>query len=472
MPGLYDLVWVNLSNMDHQEPRPLARQIGLGSGIAVVVGSTIGSGIFKSPAGIATQLPGPLPMMLAWIVGGIIVLCGALSLAEVGSAYPFSGGIYVYMREAFGKTVAFLFGWAQLVLIRPSGIGALSIVFGQYALASTGTTDSNLNYPYYVAALAVLAIIITGAANIFGVRLGTAIQNYTTIAKTAGLVILILLALTVGLSKSGGHFSPTLPTGSFSWSAFGIALVSVFWAYDGWADGSLVGGEIVNPKRNIPRAIITGTLLVIAVYVFANIAYLSIFNVDQIAKSPIIAADTMSALVGNWGKTFIVICVMVSVFGTLNGTLLTSPRVFFALGEDGLFPRKLSEVHPKFNTPYLAISLASGLGVLYVVIATLMTGNKAFGSLTDAFVIGMVPFYALSVGSIFIFRKRSREDYEPTSRSPLFPLTPIVFIVATLMTLVASLLDEATRAPTIITLGLIALGIPIFKLLPAGRSKH
>ena len=469
----------------------LVRQLGLWSGVAVVVGSTIGSGIFKSPSGIAKHLPGPLPMMAVWIVAGFIVLCGALSLAEIGGAFPYSGGLYVYVREAYGRLVAFLFGWAQLVLLRPSSVGAVAIVFGQYSLRLFGQKEGTPGFDQLTAIFAIGAIIFVTVANVLGVRLGSFIQNFTTLAKTAGLLVLIGLAFAIGLPHSSGHFIPGTPPGSFSLSAFGLALVSVLWAYDGWADGSYVSGEISDPKKNVPKAILFGTLIVIAVYLLANVGYLAVFSINEIAASQTVAADAMSQLVGLGGVTFIVATVMISTFGTLNGTVLTSPRIFFAMSEDKLFFEPLSRVHPKFKTPHVSVILTGSLGTLYVIVATIMSGSDAFGKLTDAFVIGIVPFYALAVGAIFVFRKRERlrqansrengilEDslvdpvepghpethphrYKPSVHAPLFPITPVVFILATLFLLVNSLWDKDARPFTVITLGILLLGIPIY----------
>lgn len=461
----------------------LVRQIGLWSGVAVVVGSTIGSGIFKSPAGIAEKLPSPIFMLLVWLIGGFVVLCGALTLAEVGSAYPFSGGVYVYIREAFGRLPAFLFGWAQLAVIRPSGVGALAIVFAQYALRFSDLKDGSTQYSLATAGLALFAIIVTTIANVLGVKMGTAIQNWTTVIKTAGLMVLVLLALTIGFAKGGvAHFKPEA-VGNVSIAAFGLALVSVLWAYDGWADGSFVGGEMKDPRKNLPKAILFGTIGVVLVYTLSNIGYLAVFNVKEMADSKIIAADAMTKLVGTWGSGFIVFTVMVSTFGTLNGSMLTSPRVFFALAEDRLFFKPFGLVHPRYQTPYFSIILCGILGGIYVCIATLLAGSKAFGALSDAFVIAIVPFYALSVGSIYVFRHRrlvaptesELEDslvetneiidtqYSPSVMTPLYPVTPMVFVLATVLLLVNAVMDESSRIPTVITLGLVVLGAPIYQ---------
>ncbi|MFI5385494.1 MAG: APC family permease [Fimbriimonadales bacterium] len=497
-----------MSETNPAAPQHLVRQIGLGSGIAVVVGSTIGSGIFKSPSGIAGQLPGPLPMLAVWVIGGLFVLCGALTLSEVGGAFPYSGGLYVYVREAYGRQAAFLFGWAQLVLLRPSSIGAVAIVFGQYFVRLFGIQEGQPGYNAWSAVMASGAILTVTIANVLGVKLGTSIQNLTVIAKVAGLLLLIVLALAIGLPHAATHFTPAIPSGSFTVPMFGLALVSVLWAYDGWADGSYISGEIVNPRKNVPRAILFGTAIIIAVYLLANLAYLSVFSVQEIGKSEIIAADSMSKLVGAWGVTFIVATVMISTFGTLSATVLTSPRIFFALSEDRLFFEPLARVHPRFKTPYVAVALCGALGITYVIAATALSGSKAFGALTDAFVIGIVPFYALSVGSVFVFRRRAliharsavvsqspqrgslpvpgalppapgMEDslidpvesghlethphaYAPPVHAPLYPLTPLLFVASTIFLLGNSLVDRASRIPTLVTLGILVVGSPIY----------
>ena len=225
-----------LTTIDKQKtdsPSHLVRQISLGSGIAIVVGSMIGSGIFRTPADIAERLPGPGPMLLVWVVGGIFALCGALTLSEVGGAFPYSGGLYVFIREAYGRLPAFLWCWTNF-LLQPASNGAVAIVFSQYALRLTGLQPGQPGFTEWSVVLAVLAIIAVTAANVRGVKFGTGIQNLTTIAKTGGLITLIVLAAALALPTSGSHFVPLVPEGSFTLSMFGLALVSALFAYDGW----------------------------------------------------------------------------------------------------------------------------------------------------------------------------------------------------------------------------------------------
>ena len=253
----------------------LPRRIGLWSAVAVLVGSTIGSGIFRSPATIATRLPGPLPMLSLWVLGGIVALCGALTLAEIASAYPETGGIYVYIREGWGALPAFLFGWAELVIIRAAALGAISTTFAEYLLRVSGHDPRIAPYDSIVHYIAAIAIAAVGTLNYIGVKWGTIFQNIVSILKCAGLLAIELVALGA-LPHTGGHFTPIAPPGSFGFVPFALALTSVLWVYDGWADVSFVGGEVKDPERNLPRVLILGTLIVIALYLVANVAYLSV----------------------------------------------------------------------------------------------------------------------------------------------------------------------------------------------------
>ncbi|HEV2643358.1 MAG TPA: amino acid permease, partial [Candidatus Elarobacter sp.] len=253
----------------------LPRRIGLWSAVAILVGSTIGSGIFRSPAGIAAHLPGPLPMLALWVFGGLVVLCGALTLAEVASAYPDTGGIYVYIREGWGPLPAFLFGWAELVIIRAAALGAISTTFAEYFLRATGHDPRVAPYDQWVHYVAAIAIATMGTLNYVGVRWGTLVQNVLTVLKCGGLLAIEIAALAT-LPSTGGHFTPAVPAGSFGFVPFALALTSVLWVYDGWADVSFVGGEVKDPQRNLPRVLIFGTLAVIALYLLANVAYLSV----------------------------------------------------------------------------------------------------------------------------------------------------------------------------------------------------
>ena len=433
----------------------LPRRLGLWSAVAVLVGSTIGSGIFRSPAGIADKLPGPFPLLVIWVTGGLFALCGALTLAEVAGAFPQTGGVYIYIREAWGRLTAFLFGWTELVLIRAAALGAISTTFAEYMLRVSGRDPGVAPYDSYVHYVAATAILLTATFNYVGLKWGSLVQNITTLAKVGALLLIIVLAFALGLPQTGGHYTPAIPPGSFSLMPFGLALVSVLWVYDGWADVTFVGGEVKDPERNLPRVLIYGTLIIITLYLLANLAYLAVLPMEELRSSKLVAADVAERVMGTAGVAFVSIAVMVSTFGTLNGSVMTGARVLFATAADGLLFKPIARVHPRFKTPSVAIVLEAVLGVLFVLVGT-------FEQLADAFVTAIVPFYALAVASVFVLR--GRPGYAPPFRVPGYPVVPAIFIVATVLLLGNAILDPASRYPTLAVLGIILLGIPVFFL--------
>jgi amino acid transporter len=431
------------------------------SAVAVLVGSTIGSGIFRSPAGIADKLPGPLPLLAIWAGGGLFVLCGALTLAEVAGEFPNTGGIYVFIREGWGRLPAFLFGWSELLLIRAAALGAISTTFSEYLLRVSGYDPGVAPYSAYVHYIAAIAILLTATFNYVGIRWGALVQNLTTLAKTGALLAIILAALAIGLPRTGGYYTPLVPAGSFATIPFGVALVSVLWVYDGWADVSFVGGEVKEPQKNLPRVLIFGTLIIIGLYLLANFAYLAVLPVGEIRHSKLVAADVASRLIGPAGVAFVAGAVMISTFGTLNGSVMTGSRILFAMAEDGLLFKPIATVHRKFRTPSVAIALGATLGVVFVLAGT-------FEQLADTFVTAIVPFYALAVAAIYPLRRR--QGYQPVFRAPGYPVVPMIFILATFFLLGSALLDHTSRVPTLAVLGVILVGIPVFYLFPARRK--
>lgn len=433
----------------------LERRIGLWSAIAIVIGSTIGSGIFRSPSGIADKLPGPLPMLSVWVVGGIFALCGALTLAELSSALPRTGGVYVFCREGWGRMTGFLFGWGQLVMIRAASLGAISITFAEYCYRVLGRDPGAVDERMSVRLIAVGAIILTGLFNTVGVKASSAVVNVTVLAKYGGLLFIVLVALSIGLPQTGGNFTPALPAGSITTAAFGLALVSTLWAFDGWADLAYNAGEVKDPQRNLPRALIGGTILVLVIYLAANVAYLAVLPIQEIRQSKLVAADVAEKVIGSSGALLVSVTVMLSTFGTLNAVLLTSPRVFFAMAEDKLFFPIFAKVHPTRGTPWIAIALVAALGAAFVLLGT-------FESLADAFVTAFLPFYALAVGAIF--RLRGRPGYNPSFRVPLYPLVPVLFVVSVFYLLGNAIIQESSRMQTLGVLGVVLLGVPVYHL--------
>jgi len=440
----------------------LPRRIGLWRAMAVVIGSTIGSGIFRSPAGIADRIPGPLPLLGISVLGGLFALCGALTLAELASEVPATGGFYAFLREGWGRLPAFLFGWGQLTIVRAASLGAIAITFAEYFVRVIGFDPGIAPYDRYAQYIAALAIALTAGFNIIGVRWGSTVINLTTIAKFGGLAFIVVLALAVGWPQTGGHFTPLVPEGSVRVSAFGLALVSVLWAYDGWADVSYVAGEVTEPRKNLPRAIIGGTVAVMVIYVLANIGYMAVLPIEEIRTSRLVAADVAEKIIGRPGVVMVSTTVMISTFGTLSAVLLTSPRVLFAMADDGMLFAPIAKIHPKYQTPYIAIGLVAFLGLVFVLLLR-------FEKLADTFVIAMIPFYALGVGAVY--RLRKRPGYSPSFRTPGYPVVPALFIASVAYLLLNALMDAGSRTWALGIFAVLLAGIPVFHMT-VGKGKR
>jgi basic amino acid/polyamine antiporter, APA family len=428
----------------------LQRRLGLWSSIGLVIGITIGGGIFRTPAGIAARVPDPMWMLGVWVLGGAIVLCGALAFAELSASMPETGGMYVYLREGWGRPYAFLYGWAQLVLIRAAALGGISSVFGEYFLRVVGI-DPAL-HPYWADYLAAGAIIFAGIINIVGVQLGALFAGLSTIAKFGALTLLVIASLLLGggVGASWGNLATTgAPVNA---GLFGLALISVMWAYDGFADLTFASGEVSNPQRNLPRSIILGTIAIIAIYLLSNVAYLYVSPIEKLQSSRLIAADTMSALFGQGGAAFVSVIVMISTFGSLMGSMVASPRIFFAMADDKLLFAPIAAVHPTWRTPWAAITLATVLGVAMVM-------TQTFEQLTDTFVLAMWPFYALSVAAIYRLRK-SQPHLQRPYKVVGYPFVPAVFIAAAVYLVVNALITDPKW--TSITFAVVLAGLPVY----------
>ena len=428
----------------------LVRRLGFWGSIGIVVGVTIGSGIFRTPASIAARVPDPTLMLGVWLVGGLISLAGALSVAELAASLPHTGGWYVYLREGWGRLAGFLFGWSELVLIRASATGAISTVFSEYLLRSVGFDPA----AHGTAAdyMAAGAIACAAAINIRGVQLGAAIAGASSAAKFGALAFLVAASFALGGGTGGSAANFTAAAGPVDAGLFGLALISVLWAYDGFADLSFAAGEVTNPQRNLPRAIIAGTLAIIGIYLAANAAYVYVNPVERVATSPLIAADTMQVLFGQAGVAFVSVVVTISTLGALIAVMLSAPRIFFAMAGDRLFFRAMARVHPRYQTPYVAIALTAGLGVLFVL-------TRTFDQLADTFVLSIWPFYGLAIAGLYRLR-RMRPDLPRPYKVPGYPVVPAVFVAA-----VVYLVGNALMADPLgtgITFAIVLGGVPVY----------
>ena len=428
----------------------LPRRLRFWGSVGIVVGLTIGSGIFRTPASIAERVPDPTLMLGVWLAGGLISLCGALSVAELAASLPHTGGWYVYLREGWGRLAGFLFGWSELVLIRASATAAISKVFSEYLLRSMGYDPAGLGTATDLVAAG--AVLCAGVINIRGIYVGAAVVGASSVAKFAALAFLVLASFALGGGAGASTANFTTASAPVDAGILGLALISVLWAYDGFADLSFAAGEVADPQRNLPRAIIVGTLAIIGIYLATNAAYLYVSPVDTIATSPLIAADTMQALFGQLGVAFVSVVVTISTLGALMAIMLVAPRVFFAMADDKLFFPAVARVHPRYHTPYVAIALATVLGVLFVL-------TRTFEQLADTFVLSVWPFYGLAIAGIYRLR-RMRPDLPRPYRVPGYPVVPAVFVSAVVYLVGNALIADPLW--TGVTFAIILAGIPVY----------
>jgi APA family basic amino acid/polyamine antiporter len=426
----------------------MPRSVGLLQTIAVSVGVAIGSGIFRVPATVAAQLQAPGAILLCWVLGGIIALCGALTVAELAGALPRSGGIFAYLLEAYGPVPAFLFGWTELVVIRAAALGAIATIFAEYLGYFWPLTPQQVRYT------AALAIAVIGAINYVGVQRAAALQSITTALKYAALLGLGLLAFTAR-GGSGAHFSSPWGAG-MSLSLLATALIPVLWTYDGWADPATMAGEISDPQRTLPRALIAGALCVMLVYLVVNVGFLYALAPAQMADSSLIAATVAERipLFGSAGAGAIAAAVVLAAFSGLNASMMTGSRVFFAMADRGLFFRFAARISPRFHSPSVAIVLATVLGAAYVL-------ENDFAQLADKFVLGIWPFYALTVAAVFVLR-RTRPDLVRPYRVWGYPVVPAVFLLASVLMVANALISDPHN--TGITFLIILAGVPVYWL--------
>ncbi|MGH9326662.1 MAG: APC family permease [Terriglobia bacterium] len=424
----------------------LPRVIGTVGSTALVVGIAIGSGIFLVPHNVAEEVGSVRSLLLVWVLGGALALAGALSLAELGAAMPEAGGIYVYLREAYGKLPAFLFGWGMLLVIESGSLAALAVAFGIYS--------ANL-VPLSATGQKITGCIIIGVltlVNIAGAREGAAVQTLFTVAKLAGLAAIMGFALYFHSAHHVFSSIPALPTPHTSLSSFGIALVGVLWAYNGWHALSFSAGEVKDPSRALPRSYLIGTLIIIAAYLGANLAYLRAMPLPVLAEYQRVASRAMQIFAGPAGATFVSVVILCSIFGALNGNLLSGPRAYFAMARDGLFFTSVGRVHPRFRTPVLAI-LIQGLWAMVLAV----TGS--YQQLYTYVIFSAWIFYAACIFAVLVLRRRA-----PLLRRPYhvwgYPVVPIAFVIAALAVVGNTMVREPRESA--IGLALILIGIPIY----------
>ena len=411
----------------------------------VAIGSCIGSGIFLTPSQIAGHLPTPLLILMVWALGGVITLTGALTFAELGSMFPQAGGVYVYLKEAYGDLFGFLYGWVYLVVITSGANAALSIACAYY-LAFIFPLDQT-----GIKLTAIGALVIVTIVNILRVKAAEVFASVFTSLKLLGVGAIIAIGIFFGKQEIHIFDAPSGTPPESLLSAFGLALIGVLWSYGGWQHATFVAGEVKDARRMVPRAMIIGAIVVAAVYLLANLAYLFLLPVETIASSQSLAADAISTILP-FGGVLIAVLIAISTFGTLGIYTLSAPRIYYAMSRDGLFFKKLAYVHPRFRTPVYAILAQS----LWAVMLLLFWGT--FEDLITYVVFTDWIFFCLTAVGIFIFR-RTQKDLPRPYRTLGYPIVPLIFITITFGFVIITLIEKPVHAWAGLILMVVALPI-------------
>lgn len=442
----------------------LERKIGLGDAVFLVIGAVFGSGIFLTTGVIAARLPSPGLIWFIWLAGGLLTVMGALTYAELGAMYPESGGPYVYLREAFGETAAFLFGWTFFWIISGGGVAALAVGFAEYigslvpaVSASRAIVRADLLghsfaiHPIHL--IAVASILLLTGMNAAGIRTGVRFQNAMTIGRLAALAAFIALGFAAAPRAGARHLAPFLPDGPWpSLGQFGAAFLAVIWTYDGWYSVSCTAGEVRKPSRTIPLSLLLGTAAVMVLYLAANIVYSMALSVNEMAGVIRIGSQASQALFGPSTAAIFSGFIAMAILGCLSANILFCPRVAFAMSRDGLFFRSLGRIHPRFGVPSRAIA-AQGLW------AAILCFSGTYGALIEFVSFALVLFFAATGIALFVLRRRASDRPRPF-RVRGYPWVPAVFILANLGIFAAVIIDKPGSSA--IGLGIVLAGLPAF----------
>ncbi len=425
------------------ESRPGLRQsLGVTHATAMVVGTIIGASIFVQPSEITKQMPSVAGILFVWLAAGVLTLFGALICAELTSAFPRTGGVYVFLKESWSPAFGFLWGWAMLWSMHTGIIAAIATVFARYAAVFVPMD------PWMLRAVAVTVIIVLSAVNYVGVKHGGVVQNIFTAAKLAAIVAVIA----AGLAWSG-VVTNVPDTANVTARGFILAIAAGLFAYGGWHMVTYTAGETRDPARTIPRALLFGTLIVTACYAGLNTIYLRVLPLDAVRASQHVAADAADVMLGGGGASLMAALVMVSTFGAVNGIILVGPRVYYSMAQDGLLFRWLGAVHPTFGTPNRAIAVQA-------VWASVLALTNTYGALFSRVIYTEWIFFAIMAAGLL--RLRQRADYRPTYRLWGSPITPIIFIAASIVIVVMQVLENPTDSA--IGLGMVLAGLPVYLL--------
>jgi len=441
----------------------LKRVLGIWSAASIVVGTVIGSAIFLVPTDMVKAVGSPFMVFVVWIFGGLLSLFGALSYAELAAALPEAGGEYVYLREAYGPLWGFLYGWTQLWVAKSGSIATLATGFFIYLANFRPELNgvwATIPLPLgeggqpleirYGQLLAMLVIGVLAVINYFGVKVGGDVQVAVTLVKVGLIIAIIVIGLGTGHGSVSNYQTSVPAPGNIT--GFFAALVAALWAYDGWNNVSMVASEIREPQRNLPRALILGTLAVIGIYLLANLAYFYVLSAGDVASSERVAAETMRRVLGGPGANAVSIAAMISIFAALNGSILSGSRVPFAMARDRLFFRSVAAVHPQHRTPSVSILLLSAWGALLVI-------SGRYSQLYTYVIFASVILYGMATAAVIVLRFK-RPDMPRPYRTIGYPYVPMVFVLGITCLVVSTLLKSPRES--LMGLGLVALGIPFY----------
>lgn len=424
----------------------LERDLTLYGLTMIAIGSCIGSGIFQTPSEVAGHLSSPWAILGVWALGGLIALTGALTFAELGGMFPHAGGVYVYLKEGFGDLAGFWYGWAYFVVVTSGALAALTLVFSQYLAFLVPSLHGAET------AVACGAIVTVTVINIFRVKLVELWADLFTGLKLLGIAGIVVLGLFLGHGGVERAAAADLPATRDTLSGFGLALVGVFFSYGGWHHASYLSGEARDAHRTVPRAMVLGALAVTLTYLAINVAFLRLLGVEEMAASKSVAADAITTVFPA-GATVIAVIIAVSTFGTCLIYTLSSPRIYYAMAEDGLFFRPLARVHPRFHTPVYAVLFQSAWAIVLILAWKTFSDVITYVTFTDQI------FFAAAASLVFVFRLR-RPQAERPYRTVLYPLTPLVFVGVSVLFIVNTLIERPSQA--LWSLGLLATGLPFY----------
>lgn len=440
----------------------LIRALGLGSAILLVIGTVIGSGIFLTTGGMAALIPSPTLLLTAWVLGGVLAIAGGLTYAEMGAMYPRSGGVYVFLREAYGGLPAFLYGWASFLVIISGTMAAVAVGFAEYLsyfVPALSTSRRVFSVPvpwgtFSVSAgqlVAAASLGVLGAVNYVGVRTGNMLNVVLTAAKVAGLAAIPIMVLVAGSAEPA--FTPVVPPEVVRpLASFGVAMIAVLWTYESWYYVTYAAGEIKDPERNVPRALVLGVAALIGIYVSVNVAYLHALSIDEMRGVTRIAEKTATVLIGPSGAAFIALTVVISTFGCNAAGLLGGSRVLFAMGRDGVFLPAASRVHARYRTPHVAIV---SLTVWSMILALSGTYEQLFTYVMFASIL----FSAAAGAALFVLRRTQPGQPRPY-RAWGYPVVPAIFLTGSAVFVLNTLVERPAESFT--GLGLVLLGVPVY----------